>query len=89
MVAGTVFVRGSMVNLSQARPNILPQIFLASHFLLEHIETQNLGKTVIKMMSYKVEKILKTNYLSHARCLEVILAVAETIWLAIFIYLPI
>ena len=30
-----------MANLSQTRPNILPQIFC---FLYEHIETQNLGK---------------------------------------------
>ena len=33
-----------MTNLSQARPNILPQISLTSCFLSERIETQNLGK---------------------------------------------
>ena len=36
--------RGATANLSQARPNILPQIFLTSCFLQERIETQNLGK---------------------------------------------
>ena len=33
-----------MVNLSQARSNILPQNFLTGCFLIERIETQNLGK---------------------------------------------
>ena len=32
------------MNLSQARPNILSQLFLIGCFLQEHIETQNLGK---------------------------------------------
>ena len=32
------------MNLSQARPNILPQIFLTGCFLQVSIETQNLGK---------------------------------------------
>ena len=31
-------------NLSQARPNILPQIFLTGFSLKERIETQNQGK---------------------------------------------
>ena len=36
--------RGATTNLSQARPNILPQISLTDCFLKERIETQNLGK---------------------------------------------
>ena len=38
------FIRGATANLSQARPNILTQIFLTGCFLQERIETQNLGK---------------------------------------------
>ena len=36
--------RDATANLSQARPNILPQNFLTGCFLYERIETQNLGK---------------------------------------------
>ena len=36
--------RSATANLSQARSNILPQIFLTGCFLYERIETQNLGK---------------------------------------------
>ena len=36
--------RGATANLSQARPNILPQNFLTGCFLYKRIESQNLGK---------------------------------------------
>ena len=39
-----ILSRGATANLSQARPNILTQIFLTGCFLQERIETQNLGK---------------------------------------------
>ena len=39
--------RAATVNLSQARPNTLRQIFLTSCFLWEPIETQNLSKSQV------------------------------------------
>ena len=39
-----VLGRDATAKLSKARTNILPQFFLTCCFLLERIETQNLGK---------------------------------------------
>ena len=47
-ITGTIFShsrsRAAAANFSQARSNILPQKILTRCFLLDRIETQNLGK---------------------------------------------
>ena len=49
-----------MANLSQARPNIIPQIFFDRLFIIERIETQNIGKAGLGGLASRGAPVLLT-----------------------------
>ena len=68
-----------MANWSQARPNILPKTFLASCFLLELIETENLGKaqalgtwSLITFLEGKKYIFVKKRLSSHPKQITIV-----------------